>query len=86
MHFLHLQAKAWSFENEDDDKNVLVSPTPEGLSDEAVRELKELAKSGRFEDFGGTLAIKHSVHFAPIILTGTLLTIVCGGVFYAPMI
>ncbi|MCY3720911.1 MAG: hypothetical protein OXG97_01670 [Candidatus Poribacteria bacterium] len=68
------------------DKNVLVSPTPAGLSDEAVQELKELAKSGRFEDFGGTLAIQHSVHFAPIILTGTLLTIVCGGVFYAPMI
>lgn len=68
------------------DKNVLVSPTPEGLSDEAVKELKALAKAGRFEAFGGTLAIQHTVHFAPIILTGTLLTILCGGVFYAPMI
>lgn len=68
------------------DKNVLVSPTPEGLSDEAVKELKTLAKEGRFEAFGGTLAIQHTVHFAPIILTGTLLTILCGGVFYAPMV
>ena len=68
------------------DKNVLVSPAPEGLSDEDVRELKEIEKSGSFEDFGGTLAIQHSVHFAPIILTGTLLTILSGGIFYAPII
>ena len=68
------------------DKNVIVSPAPEGLSDESVQELKELAKSGSFEAFGGTLAIQHSVHFAPIILTGTLLTILCGGIFYAPII
>ena len=68
------------------DKNVLVSPIPEGLSDESVQELKELAKSGSFEAFGGTLAIQHSVHFAPIILTGTLVTILCGGIFYAPII
>jgi len=67
-------------------KNVLVSPTPEGLSDESVQELRELAKSGSFEAFGGALAIQHSVHFAPIILMGTLLTILCGGVFYAPML
>ena len=33
------------------DKNVLVSPTPEGLSDENVQELKELEKSGNFEAF-----------------------------------
>jgi len=68
------------------DKNVLVSPAPEGLSDESVQALKELAKSGSFEAFGGTLAIQHSVHFAPIILIGTLVTILCGGVFYAPII
>ena len=68
------------------DKNVLVSPAPEGLSDESVQELKELAESGSFEDFGGALAIQHSVHFAPIILTGTLVTILCGGIFYAPVI
>lgn len=68
------------------DKNVLISPAPEGLSDEDVQELKELAKSGSFEDFGGILAIQHSVHFAPIILTGTLLTILSGGIFYAPII
>jgi len=68
------------------DKNVLVSPAPEGLSDESVHELKELEKSGSFETFGGTLAIQHSVHFAPIILTGTLVTILCGGIFYAPII
>ena len=68
------------------DRNVLVSPVPEGLSDESVQELKELAASGSFEAFGGTLAIQHSVHFAPIILTGTLVTILCGGIFYAPII
>ena len=68
------------------DKNVLVSPVPEGLSNESVQELKALAKSGSFEAFGGTLVIQHSVHFAPIILAGTLLTILCGGVFYAPII
>ncbi len=67
------------------DKNVLVSPAPEGLSDEDVQELKELENSGSFEAFGGTLAIQHSVHFAPIILTGTLLTILSGGIFYAPI-
>ena len=50
----------------------------------AFQELKELAKVGEFEDFGGTLAIQHLVHFAPIIITGTLVTILCGGVFYAP--
>ena len=68
------------------DKNVLVSPVPEGLSDESVQELKKLAESGSFEAFGGTLAIQHSVHFAPIILAGTLVTILSGGVFYAPII
>ena len=68
------------------DKNVLVSPVPEGLSDEDVQELKEIEKSGSFDVFGGTLAIQHSVHFAPIILTETLLTILSKGIFYAPII
>ena len=81
-----LYRKEPAFVSESFDKNVLISPTPEGLSDESVQALKALGKSGCFDDFGGTLAIQHSVHFAPIILTGTLLTIVCGGVFYAPII
>lgn len=63
-------------------ENLVVSPTPEGLSDEKVQELKALADAGVFKGFDDSLAIQRAIHFAPIILAGTLLTVLCGGPFY----
>lgn len=63
-------------------ENLVVSPTPEGLSDEKVQELKTLADAGFFKGFDDSLAIQRAIHFAPIILAGTLLTVLCGGPFY----
>ena len=64
------------------DETLLVSPASEGLSDEKVQELKALSAAGHFKEFGDSLAIQHSIHFAPIILAGTFVTILCGGPFY----
>ncbi len=65
------------------DENIVVSPVPEGISEEKITELQQLAAEGHFHSFDNKLLIQHTFHFAPIILLGTLLTIVCKGPFYA---
>ena len=49
---------------------------------EKVQELKTLADAGFFKGFDDSLAIQRAIHFAPVILAGTLLTVLCGGPFY----
>ena len=65
------------------DKDVFLSPTPEGLSEDKIIELKKLATEGHFNHFDNRLMIQHTFHFAPMILLGTLLTIISKGPFYS---
>jgi len=63
------------------DAEVIMGITPEGLSEEKVAELKELAEEGHFTAFGSKVKIQQAIPFAPIILFGVVLTIICRGVF-----
>lgn len=63
-------------------QNVIVSPTPEGMSAEKIAFLQRLSKEGHFQNFGNQLMIQHAFHFAPMILLGVILTILCKGPFY----
>lgn len=60
---------------------VIMDITPEGLSEEKVAELKELAGQGHFAAFGNKVKVQEAVPFAPIILLGVMLTILSRGVF-----
>jgi preflagellin peptidase FlaK len=63
------------------DAEIVMDITPEGLSREKVAELRELAAQGHFTSFGNKVKVQESVPFAPIILLGVILTIICRGVF-----
>jgi prepilin signal peptidase PulO-like enzyme (type II secretory pathway) len=55
--------------------------TPEGLSEEKVVELRELAAAGHFAAFGDKVKVQQAMPFAPIMTGGVLLTVICRGVF-----
>jgi preflagellin peptidase FlaK len=63
------------------DAEVIMDITPEGLSEEKVAELKELAEQGHFAAFDNKVKVQEAIPFAPIILFGVILTIICRGVF-----
>lgn len=63
-------------------ENVLISPDPAGLSAETIAQLQHLAKEGAFAAFENQINIHPSIHFAPVISVGALLTILCQGPFY----
>jgi len=60
---------------------VIMDITPEGLSEEKVAELKELAGQGHFAAFGNKVKLQEAMPFAPIILFGVILTILSRGIF-----
>jgi hypothetical protein len=64
------------------DKDILISPDPQGLSEEQIHELKRLSKMGYFEEFNDVLMIQYPMYFALMILSGIIMTIICGGPFY----
>jgi len=63
------------------DAEVVMDITPEGLSQEKVAELRELAEEGHFAAFGNKVQIQQAMPFAPIVLCGVILTVLCQGVF-----
>ena len=63
------------------DAEVVMDITPEGLSPEKVAELKQLAQEGHFTAFDNKVKVQQAMPFAPIILCGALLTVLCQGVF-----
>lgn len=60
---------------------MIMDITPEGLSQEKVTELKELAEAGHFAAFDDKVKVQEAIPFAPIILSGVVLTIISHGVF-----
>ncbi len=64
------------------DPNVLLSPTPDGISKEQIEKLKKLAEEGYFEPFENKVMVQRSFPFAPFILGGLILTILAKGPFY----
>jgi preflagellin peptidase FlaK len=63
------------------DAEVVMDITPEGLSQEKVAELKQLAEEGHFAAFGNKVKVQQAMPFAPIVLCGVILTVLCRGVF-----
>lgn len=63
------------------DAEVVMDITPQGLSQEKVAKLKELAEAGHFAAFGNKVKVQEAIPFAPIILFGVVLTIISRGVF-----
>ena len=63
------------------DAEMIMDITPEGLSQEKVTELKELAEAGHFAAFDDKVKVQEAIPFAPIILSGVVLTIISRGVF-----
>ena len=66
--------------------NIIVSPSAMGLSKEKITELKRLADQGEFTKYGNQIKIQPEICFAPVILIGALLTILCQGPFYLKLI
>jgi Flp pilus assembly protein protease CpaA len=68
------------------DGQVIMDITPEGLSEEKVAELKELARQGHFATFGDKIKVQKAVPFAPIVTVGVVLTIISRGIFLERLI
>ena len=64
------------------DENVVISPNPSGLTLEEIAQLRDLAGTGAFAQFGNRINVQPSIRFAPVISVGALLTILCQGPFY----
>lgn len=63
-------------------KGVVVGPTPEGLSEQTIKKLKQLCEEGYFRAFGNKVKVQHSMCFAPFIALGILLTVLSKGAIY----
>ena len=64
------------------DENVVLTTLSHALSKEKIAELKQLAQDGCFEAFENKIRIQQSLCFAPIILLGVVLTVLCQGPFF----
>ena len=62
--------------------NIILGTFPGGVSKEKAAELKQLTADGQFESFDNKIRIQRSVHFAPVIFFGVILTILCRGPFF----
>ncbi|RKY00556.1 hypothetical protein DRP77_11300 [Candidatus Poribacteria bacterium] len=65
---------------------VIISPSPEGLSSEEIARLRKLADEGHFKEFGDRIVIQRSLPFAPFILAGLILTVLFKGPFLLKLI
>lgn len=61
---------------------VLLDVGIHALSEDKVKELKQLARDGNLEGMGNEIKIQEPMVFAPIISLGVLLTVIFGGPFY----
>ncbi len=62
--------------------NIILGTFPGGVSKEKAAELKQLSEEGEFEAFENKIRIQRSVHFAPVIFLGVILTLLCRGPFF----
>jgi hypothetical protein len=65
---------------------IVMDMCPEGLPSDKVAELQDLAEHGSFASFGNRVKVQDRMPFAPIILCGTVLTVLCRGVFIVPLL
>ena len=63
-------------------RKVVLPMGTTALTEGKIDQLKELAASGKFENFDNRLRIQQAISFAPIILLGVVLTVVSKGPFY----
>lgn len=63
-------------------ENVVLNTLSRALSKEKIAELKQLAQDGCFQEFENKIKIQQSLCFAPIILLGVVLTVLCQGPFF----
>ena len=63
-------------------ENVVLTTLSHALSKEKIAELKQLAQDGCFQEFENKIKIQQSLCFAPIILLGVVLTVLCQGPFF----
>jgi hypothetical protein len=68
------------------DANTIITPAPVGLNADEIAELQHLAAEGALADFENRIRIQPSIRFAPVITVGVLLTILCRGPFYLPLL
>ena len=68
------------------DANTIITPDPVGLNADEIAELQRLAAEGALADFENRIRIQPSIRFAPVITVGVLLTILCRGPFYLPLL
>ncbi len=68
------------------DANTIITPDPVGLNADEIAELQHLAAEGALADFENRIRIQPSIRFAPMITVGVLLTILCRGPFYLPLL
>jgi len=61
------------------EKNKMFHLVSEGLSKEEVEKIKQLHSQGRIKDH--TVVIAHTMSFAPFMLVGVVLTLLCQGSF-----
>lgn len=62
--------------------NIILGTLPGGVSEEKATEMKQLAATGKFEDFDNRIRIQRSLRFAPMICFGVILTLLCRGPFF----
>ena len=68
------------------DANTIITPDPVGLNADEIAELQRLAAEGALADFENRIRVQPSIRFAPVITVGVLLTILCRGPFYLPLL
>ena len=68
------------------DANTIITPDPVGLNADEIAELQRLAAEGALADFENQIRVQPSIRFAPVITVGALLTILCRGPFYLPLL
>lgn len=63
-------------------ENVVLTTLSHAISKEKISELNQLAQDGYFQAFENKIKIQQSLCFAPIILLGVILTVLCQGPFF----
>jgi len=62
--------------------SVILEPDSKELSEEDIEGLKRLAADGYFQEMSNKVKVRKSMRFAPVILLGVILTVLCHGPFY----
>lgn len=60
----------------------IIAPKGERLTEGEILGLKQLDRAGHFEHFGGSLLVQPTIVFAPALLIGTVITLICRAPIY----